>query len=120
VSEAYNESFFKALGSASSAAVIGPIVADLVRPRSVIDLGCGVWDFQACGIAESVAAAIRASRNLLRRHLGMRVPADEHVEGDRERYWFRLPSSARFRFPASRSAAVTACDQKPAESEVHA
>jgi SAM-dependent methyltransferase len=39
----YNEAFFEALrkGSISSAGRVAPIMADLVRPRSVVDVGCG-------------------------------------------------------------------------------
>jgi SAM-dependent methyltransferase len=41
----YGREFFDALGSGSSADVIAPIVTELVRPRSVVDVGCGVGDF---------------------------------------------------------------------------
>jgi hypothetical protein len=43
LSDRYNDAFFAALrqGSERSAAKVLPIVLDLVRPRSAIDIGCG-------------------------------------------------------------------------------
>lgn len=55
---AYNEIFFADIqtGSRLSARAIVPIVMELIRPSSVVDLGCGTGEFlkvfQECGVYE--------------------------------------------------------------------
>lgn len=54
----YTDNFYqsRAAGSLSSAEQIAPLVCELVRPRSVIDVGCGtgewLWVFQQHGAVE--------------------------------------------------------------------
>jgi SAM-dependent methyltransferase len=58
VSELYGEQFYQAIreGAARSAAVIVPMVIDLVHPESVVDVGCGTgaWlaRFQQYGVRQ--------------------------------------------------------------------
>jgi SAM-dependent methyltransferase len=58
MNHAYMQPFFAAQGPSSltSAREVVPIVIDLIRPRSVIDIGCGhgTWlaAFQECGVTD--------------------------------------------------------------------
>lgn len=58
MSDLYGEQFYQSIreGSARSAAVVVPMVIDLVHPESVVDVGCGTgaWlaRFQQCGVRQ--------------------------------------------------------------------
>jgi SAM-dependent methyltransferase len=78
----YSEGFFEALreGSSRSAAVIVPLVVDLVRPRSVVDIGCGTggWlaTFAQHGVAEYLGIDGFTPAGLLE------IPRDRFMEAD--------------------------------------
>ena len=58
VATLYSREFYKSheYRSDQAARVIVPLVVDLVRPQSVVDVGCGtggwLWHFQECGVEE--------------------------------------------------------------------
>jgi len=58
VSALYSDQFFQAIreGSARSAAVVAPLIIDLLHPESIVDVGCGTgaWlaRFQQCGVRQ--------------------------------------------------------------------
>lgn len=82
MAEEYTEEFFQALreGASRSAAVIVPLVLDLIRPRSVVDVGCGTGAWLAAfarhGVADYLGVDAFTPAGLLE------IPRDRFVEAD--------------------------------------
>jgi SAM-dependent methyltransferase len=68
-------------GSRRSAAAIVPIVVDLVRPRSVIDIGCGVGGWLAVFAEHGVEDVWGVDGPHVDRKL-LEIPADRFIKGD--------------------------------------
>jgi SAM-dependent methyltransferase len=79
---AYGEEFFELLreGSKRSAAVIVPLVWELIEPRSVVDVGCGIGAWLAAfarhGVEDYLGVDGFVPAGLLE------IPADRFVEAD--------------------------------------
>ena len=78
----YNEAFFQGLreGSLRSAMVIVPLVVDLIRPRSVVDVGCGTgaWltTFAFHGVEDYLGVDAFTPAGLLE------IPPDRFMQAD--------------------------------------
>ena len=82
----YSPSFYAqvAAGSASSANAIVPIVLDLVSPRSVVDVGCGLGAWLAAAIANGVDDALGIDGDYV--DVGrLLIPRERFVPADLER-----------------------------------
>lgn len=80
--QGYDEQFFEGLhaGSRNSAEVIVPLVLELIRPRRVLDIGCGdgTWltVFQAHGVEEVLGVDGAYAKSALR------IPEEQFVTAD--------------------------------------
>lgn len=90
----YTDAFFRAQRDASrrSAEAIVPIVLDLLRPRSVIDVGCGVGTWLAVFAARGVADICGVDGAHVDRRL-LQIPPDRFLARDLRR---RLRIGRRF------------------------
>jgi SAM-dependent methyltransferase len=67
----YDDQFYQTIrdGSARSASVIVPLVIDLVRPSSVVDVGCGTGAWLACFQAHGVSDLLGIEGSEVKPHL---------------------------------------------------
>ncbi len=86
VESSYPPEYFKGLdaGSLRSAEVIVPLVIDLVRPRSVVDVGCGTGAWLSVFISEGVSDVVGVDGDYVGPEL-LRIPEDRFLTHDLER-----------------------------------
>ena len=80
---AYSEAFFaqQSDGSHRSAAVVVPMVLESVRPRSVVDVGCGVGTWLSVVIESGIADVLGVDGDYVNRDR-LRIPADRFQARD--------------------------------------
>ena len=65
MSQSYDAEFFeRLLANRPSAEVVVPLITDMVSPRSVVDVGCGVGVWLAAAAASQVKASLDRSEPL--------------------------------------------------------
>jgi SAM-dependent methyltransferase len=82
---AYDQSFFKGIsvGSSSSAERVVPYLVSLLKPRSVVDVGCGIGTWAAEFIRQGVAAVLGVDGVYVDKSQ-LRIPANVFVDWDLE------------------------------------
>ena len=79
----YDESFFTQQGSGSlqAAGTIVPLVLELVEPRSVIDVGCGLGSWAATFLEQGVADVVGVDGDYVNRER-LLIPSERFIPAD--------------------------------------
>jgi SAM-dependent methyltransferase len=82
-STSYDKAFYQSqsAGSRQSARVVIPIVSGLVKPASVLDVGCGVGTWLAEWISQGVSDVIGLDGDYVKR-ASLQIPADRFISTD--------------------------------------
>jgi len=114
--KSYTEVFFEALapGSRQSASIVVPLVNEIVRPRSVLDVGCGVGTWLAEWMSNGVSDVVGIDGAYVD-ETAMQIASSGFVPAD-----LREPFSLGRRFDLAQSLEVAEhLDERYADTFVH-